>query len=276
MYKKSFYGYGKESVQEAISELEKKYGLELKEVDDEIEDALNEYKSLHDQLKRMIAEYKRLRENTRQMKQLKEYMPYIVTQKKQNIDKDIIEARKSAQEYIHNVNQHCLIIDGEIEKVKHKIEMFADSLSQIFVLQDVREFDDGLRHFDQMLDECLPQKNKTESAVDLSLGLSLDHEEAEDFESIEELIARDFDSLEDGVGLADKFDAGNKQNAGLAGEEPEIAQDEEIPSAEERETLLEKTSLPKIAASAANAERNIKKEKNAVHNSSIFRCRRMK
>jgi rRNA pseudouridine-1189 N-methylase Emg1 (Nep1/Mra1 family) len=98
-------------------------------------------------------------------------MPYIVTQKKQNIENDIIEARKSAQEYIHNVNQHCLIIDGEIEKVKHKIEMFADSLYQIFVLQDVREFEDVLRHLDQMLDECLPQKNKRTQLIS-NWGLS--------------------------------------------------------------------------------------------------------
>jgi len=197
LYKRSLWGYGKESVQEAVAEIEKNYTLELKEVDEEIEEAVREQKQLNEQLKQMIAEYKRLKEHTRQLEQLKEYMPLIVSQKKLNMEKEAEELRKDTEEYIHNIQKHCVLIDEEIEKVKQKIQVFVRSLSQLFVLRDVKEFNDTIRHFEQVLEEYkLPGKAVNSNAVVPEDFAVRNEEKEEEPDPIEDLMDSKKNSLQ--------------------------------------------------------------------------------
>lgn len=230
MFKKSFWGYGKKSVEGAIAEIEKKIELELREVDKEIEEAMKEHKEYYDRLSKMIVEYKKLKEQTAQSKQLKQYMPLILSHKKMNMEKEVREFKKDTEDYIYNVKKQCLLLEDEINKVKQRIQVLVDSLSQLFVLRDLKEFEDLIRHFDQVLEEYRLQEKLLDSSKVAEELFS--HNEVEELDSIKEFLVSDNDSYI---------------------EEPSVRENEN--------DILQEIAPSKIAASVKDPQQDFKKEK---------------
>ncbi|NLM20779.1 MAG: hypothetical protein GX207_03415 [Peptococcaceae bacterium] len=297
MYKKSFLGYGKKSVEEAVAELEKKYDLELREVNKEIEEAMKEHKEFYDRFSKMMVEYKRLKEQTGQFKQLKEYMPIILSHKKMSMEKEVNELKRDTEEYIHNVKKHCLLIEEEINKVKQKIQVFVNSLSQLFVLRDVKEFEDLIRHFDQVLEEYRLRDNLDSGMVPEDLLFNNDNEE-EELESLKEYLVSDNDSdsllvsnndsdsllvsnndsdsllvsnNDSLIGHTETLDhTGHAGHKSAAKEDQHNGKSQEPSVSEKQNYILREITPSKIAASVTDSQQNFNNEKIIPQNNVNF------
>ena len=277
LYKKSFLGYGKKSVEEAVAELEKKYDLELREVNKEIEEAMKEHKEFYDRFSKMMVEYKRLKEQTGQFKQLKEYMPIILSHKKMSMEKEVNELKRDTEEYIHNVKKHCLLIEEEINKVKQKIQVFVNSLSQLFVLRDVKEFEDLIRHFDQVLEEYRLRDNLDSGMVPEDLLFNNDNEE-EELESLKEYLVSDNDSdsllvsnNDSLIGHTETLDhTGHAGHKSAAKEDQHNGKSQEPSVSEKQNYILREITPSKIAASVTDSQQNFNNEKIIPQNNVNF------
>lgn len=164
-YRKTLYGYNKKGIEEAKALIEARYNSEIADADEEIREALNEQEQLLNKLNAVITETKTLHEHARQVKQLKEYMPYIVSQKKTACQKEMVKVIGNTAQYMADVQKHISAIDSEIEKVKQRVRTFMASVTQLLVLRNVKEYDELLGYYSQLLEKIAPPKNSQPASV---------------------------------------------------------------------------------------------------------------
>lgn len=142
MFKKTFFGYKQNSVNETIKMYNNKIEIEVEKQEKAIETALKEQEQLAEQLNTLSSKVENARFNTLMIEKFQKYMPNVIDEARAYTEETCNELMYETESFSEEIDEQIFSLNEKIDMIKERIQSLVQGVSDVTKLVDRNQLDE--------------------------------------------------------------------------------------------------------------------------------------